>query len=251
MKWGLQHVKVTLEEEDSGETVVIEQNADGRVTCERANGRRERAANSAPKAKVEVKVKAPAEPKPEAPKTKPEKTETPTPKPARPKKASTQRKAEPKSASKRLEWRPIRDYTFDGFGAESGPGMYKALQTRERQWALFYEVKGLGAKKIACFTELRAAQERARELHAKGPSEFAPLSASRIEEACPVPQPTAKPAESTTAPPVAETPAPEPEPKSPTPAPPKANAAHGEHDKELLGSFSAELDAVLDEDEDD
>ncbi|MCY1004445.1 hypothetical protein OV079_02445 [Nannocystis pusilla] len=37
MKWGLQHVKVTLEERDSGETVVIEQSSDGRVTCERGS----------------------------------------------------------------------------------------------------------------------------------------------------------------------------------------------------------------------
>ena len=49
MKWGLQHVKVTLEESDSGEVVVIEQNSDGRITCVPARGGKGRAANSAPR----------------------------------------------------------------------------------------------------------------------------------------------------------------------------------------------------------
>ena len=33
MKWALQHVKVTLQESDSGETLVIEQRPDGKVSC--------------------------------------------------------------------------------------------------------------------------------------------------------------------------------------------------------------------------
>lgn len=267
MKWGLQHVKVTLEEEDSGETVVIEQNSDGRVTCERTGeGRRERAANAAPKAKAEVKVKAPAEPKPE-PGRKPEakdakstdtdaKAPTPEKKPSRAKKAGRRRKAEPASTSKRLEWRPIQDFGFDGFGAESGAGMFKVLHTRAKQWALFFEVKGLGAKKIACFLELGAAQDRARELHAKGPFEFEPLSANRIENACPVPPRTAAPKEPeapVAQPAQAESPKAKaaPMPEAPPASPPPPSKAHAEQDKELLGSFGAELDAVLDEDEDD
>ena len=66
MKWGLQHVKVTLEESESGETVVIEQSSDGRVTCERGKaGKGERAANAAPPTARQRKAEAPAEgPKP-------------------------------------------------------------------------------------------------------------------------------------------------------------------------------------------
>jgi hypothetical protein len=43
------------------------------------------------------------------------------------------------------------------------------------------------------------------------------------------------------------------EPKSPTPepAPAPASKTEAEQDKELMGSFTSELDAVLDEDEDD
>ena len=54
MKWGLQHVKVTLQEEDSGETVVIEQRSDGQIRCERGK--------SGKGGKQETKA-APAEPK--------------------------------------------------------------------------------------------------------------------------------------------------------------------------------------------
>lgn len=264
MKWGLQHVKVTLEEADSGETVVIEQNSDGRVTCERGGeGRRERAANAAPKAKAEVKVKAPAEPKPEPkpePGRKPKAADTEPEAPAQPKKPTRAKKAgkrsktEPSSTSKRLEWRPVRDFGFDGFAAESGAGMFKVLHTRAKQWALFYEVKGVGAKKIACFLELTAAQDRARELHAKGPFEFEPLSASRIENACPVPASPAAPKEpeapAAQAGP-ADTPKAKPAPKPEAPPVPPPSRADAEQDKELLGSFGAELEAVLDEDEDD
>ena len=43
MQWGVQHVRITLEEGESGELLVIEQTSDGRVVCERglaAKGRR-------------------------------------------------------------------------------------------------------------------------------------------------------------------------------------------------------------------
>ena len=51
MKWGVQQVRVTLEDSESGETVVIEQSPDGRVKCEGAKARRgERAANTPPAA---------------------------------------------------------------------------------------------------------------------------------------------------------------------------------------------------------
>jgi hypothetical protein len=39
------------------------------------------------------------------------------------------------------------------------------------------------------------------------------------------------------------------EPKSPTPEPAPASKAEAEQDKELMGSFTSELDAVLDEDD--
>lgn len=252
MKWGLQHVKVTLEESESGETVVIEQSSDGRVTCERGKPRKgERAANTPPPAaekKVEAPAESPAKPKAEL---RREKTED------KPKGKAAARKprAERKPSGRRgtsLAWVPVKDHDYDGFAAPSAAGQFKVLITKGSQWALFYELKGTWPKQIGCFRKVDKAKERAQELHDAGwpESEFGPVTAGQVARACPMPQ-GKDDGEDEEATPTMKTPPKSEEKPAPPPAPQSASKAETEQDKELLGSFKTELDAVLDEDEDD
>ncbi|SFF43912.1 hypothetical protein SAMN02745121_08867 [Nannocystis exedens] len=301
MKWGLQHVKVTLEERESGETIVIEQSSDGRVTCERgATGKRERAANRSPQRAAKPKAEAPSE-EPTKPKNELKRNGDEPPKVKADAKQGIKTRAAPKAESderkkaehrlgarkaprKSLEWEPVKDHGYDGFAARSDAGQFKALITKGSQWALFYELKGTWPQNLGCFRKVERAQKRAQELHDAGwpETEFGPVTAGQIARACPAPRgmddaereeaekmkttpkPTRaeeklarkagpkaeeKPASTSEEKPAASTP--EEKPAAPKPEPKGSNKTEAEQDKELMSSFTAELDTVLDEDEDD
>lgn len=260
MKWGVQQVRVTLEDSESGETVVIEQSPDGRVKCEGAKARRgERAANSPPAAEA----KTAREPEAKADKPKPaRKHASKEAGDTKPRKPRASRKPEPApetaptaTPGTALEWSPVKDHEYDGFAAPSAAGQFKVLISKNSQWALFYELRGTWPKHIACFAKLDKAKLRAQELHDAGwpESEFGPITAGQVARACPAPTRAkskgtdkGKDEEETMKKPKAE--------EKPTAAPPAAPPSAESpvpQDKELLTSFASDLDAVLDEDEDD
>lgn len=249
MKWGVQHVKVTLESE-SGETVVIEQSPDGRVKCEPGRPpKSERAANSAPPKAAAPKTEARTAAAPKAAKPKEGKRAESTAKAEEAPKARTQAPKPRGKGSRKggLKWVPVKDHDYDGFAAASGGGQFKALIAKDSQWALFYELKGTWPKHIGCFRKVDKAKERAQELHDAGwpETEFGPITAGQVARACPAPGGQEEDEEMTTTPKAEEKPAePQPEPRS-------EGKSDAERDKELMGSFSSEIESVLDEDEDD
>lgn len=264
MKWGVQQVRVTLEDSESGETVVIEQSPDGRVKCEGAKARRgERAANTPPaaaEAKTAREPEAKAErPKPARKRAAKEAGETGPRKPRASRKPEPKPEPEPAPAptpGTALEWSPVKDHEYDGFAAPSAAGQFKVLISKNSQWALFYELKGTWPKHIACFAKLDKAKLRAQELHDAGwpESEFGPITAGQVARACPAPTRAknkgtdkGKDEEETMKKPKAE----EKPTAAPPAAPPSAEPTQAPQDKDLLTSFASDLDAVLDEDEDD
>jgi len=283
VKWGLQHVKVTLEESDSGEVVVIEQSSDGRITCVPARGRG-RAANAAPHRAGKSEAKPPAAARPEededadeadeaepvvAPKADRRKVASkaaskpaskPKAKPAKPPRGGG-KKSDGREAG--LTWEPVQDHDYEGFAARSAAGQFKALITKGSQWALFYELKGTWPKHIGCFRTEAKARARAQELHDLGwpESEFGPVTAGQVATACPAP---GAPREQSSAPRgKRKTRAEEKEDSMPTtdekpaatpaatPAAEPASKSDAAKDKGLMDSFRSELDKMLDEDEDD
>jgi hypothetical protein len=240
VKWGVQNVRVTLENE-SGETVVIEQSPDGRVKCEPGRpAKSERAANVAP-------PKVAAAPKPAKPKE--DKRAEPAAKATEAPKARHAAKPRPKTSRKgALKWVPVKDHDYDGFAAQSGGGQFKALIAKNTQWALFYELKGTWPQHIGCFRKVDKAKERAQELHDAGwpETEFRPITAGQIARACPAPRKQNEVDEE-----MATTPKTEERPAEPQPEPKGEDKADAERDKGLMGSFTGEMDRVLDEDEDD
>ncbi|MBL8970177.1 MAG: hypothetical protein JNK56_06335 [Myxococcales bacterium] len=258
-------MKVTLEESDSGEVVVIEQSSDGRITCvpARAKGR---AANSAPRRSSKP------EGKPRKVKDAPEEVEEaevnadPTPEPeaapkaaARPKSAGKTKPAKGRGAADKpgrrdtaLTWEPVEDHDYHGFAAPSAAGQFKALITKGSQWALFYELKNTWPKHIGCFRTEGKAKERAQELHDAGwpESEFGPVTAGQVATACPAPS-AAPRAKRKTKTETKEDAVPSTEEKPATPPAAEPARTDAEKDKELMASFGRELKAVLDEDEDD
>ena len=277
MKWGLQHVKVTLEESDSGEVVVIEQSSDGRITCVPARGGKVRAANSAPRRGAKggagaAKDSAPAETEHEEVDGEPEPEAVVAPKAAD--KRKTQAKAKSAKAAKAakkpgggdnksgrrdtaLAWEPVRDHDYEGFAAGSAAGQFKALITKGSQWALFYELGGTWPKHVGCFRTEAKAKERAQELHDAGwpESEFGPVTAGQVATACPAPGPQREPGSATrgkrkTKAENKEDIVPTTEDKPATPAAEPASKADAEKDKALLGSLKNELKSLLDEEDD-
>lgn len=259
MKWGLQHVKVTLEEQDSGETVVIEQSSDGRVKCEPGkSGKAERAANSTPRTR-EAKIEEPAA-KPDKPRAERRReNKKPDGRPAGGTKSRAQKsKAGDKPAASRrstsLEWVPVRDYKYNGFAADSGGGQFKALIAEGSIWALFYEVREIVLKQLGCFSKLNDAKKEAQRYHDEGwpEAEFGTVTAGRIAKFCPAPRAGDKDEEKKEA--MKKTPKTEEKKtqEKPPPAPaPAASKTETEQDRELLASFTSELERGLDEDEDD
>ncbi len=263
MKWGLQHVKVTLEESDSGEVVVIEQSSDGRITCVPARSKA-RAANGAPRRGSKPEGKA------RKVKDAPEEAEAaevdadPTPEPEVAPKAADKPKARTKPAKGRgagdkpgrrdtaLTWEPVEDHDYHGFAAPSAAGQFKALITKGSQWALFYELKNTWPKHIGCFRTEGKAKERAQELHDAGwpESEFGPVTAGQVATACPAQSPAPR-AKRKTKTEQKEDPVPTTEEKPVTPPAAEAASTDAAKDKELMDSLGRELKSLLDEDEDD
>ncbi len=179
MKWGLQHVKVTLQEEDSGETVVIEQRSDGQIRCERGKSGKETKAAPA-------EVKAAPEPAREAEKPKaPEKEAART---SAKKTASAPRQRRASS----LEWKPTKDAGYEGFVARSEGGQFKVLRAKGSMWALFFERVGVKAEPLGCYVTLDKGKVRAQALHDKGmpAPEVQPITAVEIVQVCPAPAET-------------------------------------------------------------
>lgn len=254
MAWGVQGIKVTLEDTKTGERLVIE--PDGKVNClEKPDRPRakptERTADKAkssdatPAEKPDTKsgsAKAPAGEKPGGSAAKSVKRKTP---------------ARPRSSS--LKWSPVKDHGYHGFRAPSGGGYFKVLKAKATQWALFFEPAGADARHVGCFGKEDPAKAKAQELHDKGwpASEVRGVTAEDVARACPAPEGETEgrrtrvkresKSETKTEPttsPTPPTPAPTAAPTSPPPG-----ASEAEKDKELMGSFTAELDSVLDEDE--
>lgn len=181
MKWGLQHVKVTLQEENSGETVVIEQRSDGQIRCER--GKSGKAGKPETKA-APAEVKAASEPAQEKPKA-PEKEATRTTA-----KKTTSAPRQRRASS--LEWKATKDTGYEGFVARSEGGQFKVLRAKGSMWALFFERVGVKSEPLGCYMTLDKGKVRAQALHDKGMPvpEVQPVTAVEIVQVCPAPAET-------------------------------------------------------------
>lgn len=257
MAWGVQGMRVTLEDTKTGETLVIEQKPDGKISClekpDRSRAKRAERKDEKPAAPSEETTgKAAKEEKPAAEKAeRPDSAAKPGggPRPAK----STKRQASARRGSS-LKWSPVKDHGYHGFRAPSGGGYFKVLKAKTTQWALFFEPPGADARHVGCFGKEEPAKTKAQELHDKGwpASEVRGVTAEDIARACPAPEGEGRrtrmkretkietKAETTT-----------PAAPAATPEPPPADASVAEKDKELMGSFTSELDSVLDEEEED
>lgn len=189
MKWGLQHVKVTLTEESSGEVVVIEQDAHGQVRCEQAKTNRDR--DSGPRARTTEEKPAPKDAPPE-PASAARSAEDSAPAA----KATTRARAARRAASTRraqrsssLDWKATRDAGYEGFAARSEGGQFKVLRAKGSMWALFFERPGVDPEPLGCFAAVEKGKERAQALHDKGMPriEPTPITAVQIVQVCPAP----------------------------------------------------------------
>ena len=173
MKRGLQHVKVTLKEESTGETIKIEQRSDGTVHCE--SGRRARKPAAAPGEAIRERPTA-EKPAAEKPAEKPAE-----PRPARP---ANDAPADPRRQRRTsaLEWKTTRDAGFDGYLARSGAGQFKVLFNRT--WALFFERRNEPPEPLGCFKVLSNAKENAQRLHDRGMRE-SELTPDQVNAFCP------------------------------------------------------------------
>jgi len=254
MAWGVQGIKVTLEDTKTGEKLVIE--PDGKVNCKdkpdkskaKQNERKtEKRESSEAAATEKAGAKASSAAKPAS-----EKSDGAA-KPAK----SVTRKA-PARRGTSLKWSPVKDHGYHGFRAPSGGGYFKVLKAKATQWALFFEPAGADARHVGCFGKEDPAKTKAQELHDKGwpASEIRGVTAEDVARACPVPEAEKKTEggrtrmkRETKTETTAETPtAPAAPPAANEPQPPSAGEA--ETDKELLGSFTSELGNVLDEEDD-
>lgn len=180
MKWGLQHVKVTLQEEDSGETVVIEQRSDGQIRCERGKSSK----GGKPEAKAApAEVKSAPEPPREA-----EKAKAPEKEAARTTAKKTTAAPRQRRASS-LEWKPTKDTGYEGLVARSEGGQFKVLRAKGSMWALFFERVGVKSEPLGCYMTLDKGKVRAQALHDKGmpAPEVQPITAVEIVQVCPAP----------------------------------------------------------------
>ena len=241
MKWGVQHVKVTLEEADTGETVVIEQQSDGKVRCEpgkRAN--KPAAERSAPREAVRERAREPE---------RVAETNSPPREPAAQKPAASRegapanegpldrRQANRARKTSTLEWKPTRDAGFDGFLARSGSGQFKVLYNRV--WGLFFERRNEMPERLGCYKKLPAAKEQAQRLHDRGMRE-SELTPEQVNTFCP---PEAIPDDP---PPRSERKAKkEPEPPS------EATTTAAPDEEEALRSLRSQVAALVTDDDDD
>lgn len=213
MKWALQHVKVTLQESDSGETLVIEQRPDGKVSCktdkpvgEAAEKRKKAEEAEVPKkgatksdkpsekaAKVDKPADKPA--KPDKSEDKPAKADKAdkakaSDKPAKPPREPAAVKADKPARARRpksLEWAPVKKVKYDGFAAKSGSGLFEALHSKDSQWALFYKHPNADSKHLGCFPDFEKARNAAQAHHDRGMPEPEGITEEKVILLCPMP----------------------------------------------------------------
>lgn len=188
-EWGIQHVKIELENED-GERLIIDQEAGGRVTCHEPG--RTRAAGAAKPGKAASAP--PSKPPPKAEAAKP--VEEPAKARTAPRRAvKPEAAAKPKSEGRKpvhrkassLQWKPVKDTGYYGFAAKSEGGAFKVLKAKNSQWALFFERPGQKTVPLGCFKEDSPGRVTAQELHDKGAYrvEPEPITEYRIINVCP------------------------------------------------------------------
>jgi hypothetical protein len=202
VKWGIEHLKVTLRD-DSGETVVIEQSKDGAIRCEQANGS-PRKTEAEPAANRREPDKAPASPAPAAasPAQAQRAPEARAKSPRRGRRAGAKkpaREARPEVARERpgsLDWIPTKDAKAWGVLAKSGSGQFKVLRSASSTWSLFYERLDADGKLAAypeplgCFPidMEHMARAKAQEHHDRG-MHIVTNMAEVVYEMCPAPTP--------------------------------------------------------------
>lgn len=183
MKWAVEHVKITLRDADSGQTVVVEQEPQHAEASSQAKTKAKEPGAKEATPKRDGDKKPEAEPAKEAaPKTK---TAAKRSKDA----AKVAAAPKPRKGST-LHWKPIRDHEYEGIGAKSGEGMFKILHAKNTQHALFYDVMGVDSEPLACFRKLENAKTRAQEYHDKGFT-LPDRKGERIRHVCPVDAPAA------------------------------------------------------------
>jgi len=201
VKWGIEHLKVTLRD-DSGETVVIEQSKDGAIRCEQANG-----APRKPAAEPAARREPPAAAEPAAAsRVASPRAESDTPaksqrrRRARSNEKKAVREARPDAApgkSGSLDWQPTKDNNSWGVLARSGRGQFKVLRKATSVWSLFYERldvdghRAADAELLGCFpidAEFKA-RARAQELHDQGVHDQGPDETEPVYQMCPAPTP--------------------------------------------------------------
>jgi len=198
VKWGIEHMKVTLRDE-SGETVVIEQSKDGAIRCEQAGG--------APRPTPPEPARPPQEPKPApaSPAARDAEPRAKSPSRGRPRGSGKRaaRPARPAAApapapttSGSLEWVPTRDGKAWGVLARSGAGQFKILRSATSTWSLFFERLDANGN-LAAFPEPlgcfpigmdHKARARAQEHHDRGMHITANM-ADVVYDLCPAPTP--------------------------------------------------------------
>ena len=202
MKWGIQHLRVTLRD-DSGETVVIEQSKDGAIRCEQANAAPRRAEPAAPHR--EPHTAAAAEPAAAARVASPRAESEPRAKGQRRRRAQSNEKKEGRAArseatprkSGSLDWQPTKDNNSWGVLARSGRGQFKVLRKASSVWSLFYErldadgYRVANAELLACFPidAEHKARARAQQLHDQGVYDQGPEETEPVYQMCPAPTP--------------------------------------------------------------
>jgi hypothetical protein len=195
VKWGIEHLKVTLRD-DTGETVVIEQSKDGAIRCEQANGARRKAAAEPAATRREPDTASPAaspapareEPKPRA------KSRRHGPRGSGKKEAREARPDAARARPRSLDWNPTKDGTAWGILAKSGSGQFKILRNATSVWSLFYErldAEGnrvADAKLLGCFPidAEHKARAKAQEHHDRG-THIAADTTEIVYDLCPAP----------------------------------------------------------------
>ena len=202
MKWGIEHLKVTLRD-DSGETVVIEQSKDGAVRCEQANGAPRRAEPAV--SRRDPLTTPAAEPAAASRAASPRAEAEPRAKSQRRRRARSNEKKEGHEARSEatpqkpgsLDWQPTKDSNSWGVLARSGRGQFKVLRRATSVWSLFYErldadgYRVANAELLACFPidAEHTARAKAQALHDQGVYNQGPEETEPVYQMCPAPTP--------------------------------------------------------------
>lgn len=247
-----------------------------RVAADKADGAGARAVKEpAPKATTKTAPAATQEPE-AGPKVEPATGPTrvsdapPQAEPERPKAAESKK---PRAV---LEWRPVEDAGYAGFAASSHDGELMLLKSTDSLWALYFFWERGVYHHIQCFAELDKGKDAAEAQHRNGPPPRpqGKITAQMIEDACPAPEDTKAPATTAkSAPPPVPSEEPPRKPRKPrtprtpprteptgdrretkapeTKAPEETKPQEAAQDRELMSSFTGDLESVLNEEEDD